>query len=119
MRRRKIQEQERIMRRSSKIEAETDMAMTSSMAEKANTFSAGDNKACSDGGSRMNEHSNGKKTRTRDKVPPRKDPYAIEMDRGRNCYAYGGFGYLACHCRNQGERVAEERRIKYNGRREV
>jgi len=60
-----IDGQERIRRRSSKTRAETDIAMTPSMAEKANAFSAGDNKACSDGGSRTNEHSNSERTRTR------------------------------------------------------
>jgi len=24
----------------------------------------------------------------------RRDPYAMEMDRGRNCYACGGFGHI-------------------------
>jgi len=33
-------------------------------------------------------------------VPPRRNPYAMEVDRGRNCYACGGFGHLACYCRN-------------------
>jgi len=28
--------------------------------------------------------------------------YAMEIDRGRNCYTYGGFGHIAHHCRNQG-----------------
>ena len=41
--------------------------MTPSVAEKANTFLAGDNKACSDGGSRTDEHSNGEGTRTRNR----------------------------------------------------
>ena len=31
---------------------------------------------------------------------PRRAPYAMEVDRGRNCYACGGFGYMAHHCRN-------------------
>jgi len=31
---------------------------------------------------------------------PRRDPYAMEIDRGRNCYTYRGFGHMACHCRN-------------------
>ena len=31
---------------------------------------------------------------------PRRDPYAMEVDKGRNCYACGGFGYMAHHCRN-------------------
>ena len=47
---------------------------------------------------------------------PRKDSYAMEVDRGRNCYACRGFGHMAQHCRNQGrERVAEERRLEYGG----
>ena len=48
----------------------------------------------------------------------RKNPYAMEVDRGRNCYACGGFGHLARHCRNRGGRVAEGRRMEYNGGRE-
>ena len=48
-------------------------------------------------------------------TPPRKDPYAMEVDHGRNCYACGGFGHMACNCRNRGQRgrVAENRRVKY------
>jgi len=47
-------------------------------------------------------------------VPLRKDPYVIEVDWERNCYACGGFGHMACHCRNRG-RVAEERRVEFEG----
>jgi len=52
-------------------------------------------------------------------VPPRRDPYAMEIDRGRNCYACGGFGHMARHCRNQRQRgrVVENRRVEYGGRR--
>ena len=52
-------------------------------------------------------------------VPSRRDPFAIEVDRGRNCYACGGFGYMAHHCRNWGQRgrVAENRRVEYGGGR--
>jgi len=52
-------------------------------------------------------------------VLPRRDPFAMEVDRGRNCYACGGFGHMACHCRNQEqrERVADNRRIEYSGGR--
>ena len=48
-------------------------------------------------------------------VPLRRDPFAMEVDRGRNCYACGGFGHMACHCRNQGQRgrVGNNRRIEY------
>jgi len=52
-------------------------------------------------------------------APPRRDPYAIEIDRRRNCYACGGFEYMAHHCRNQGQRgrVTEGRRLDHRGGR--
>ena len=45
----------------------------------------------------------------------RRDPYVMEIDQGRNCYACGGFRYMARHCRNQEQRgrVAENRRMEY------
>ena len=52
-------------------------------------------------------------------IPPRRDPFAIEIDRGRNCYACGGFGHMVHNCRNQGMRgrVAENKRVEYGGGR--
>ena len=51
-------------------------------------------------------------------VPPRQDPYAMEVDRGRNCYACEGFRHMARHCRNRGrERLVEGKRIEYRGGR--
>jgi len=52
-------------------------------------------------------------------VPPRRDPFAMDIDRGRNCYACGGFGHMARHCRNRGQRgrVVEGRRLEYGGGR--
>jgi len=48
-------------------------------------------------------------------VPPRRDPFAMEVDRGRNCYACGGFGRMAHHCRNRGRgRLMEGRRVEYS-----
>ena len=43
----------------------------------------------------------------------------MEVDWGHNCYACGGFGHMACNCRNRGqrERVAENRRVEYRGER--
>jgi len=45
-------------------------------------------------------------------VPPRRDPFAMEVDRGRNCYACGGFGHMARNCRNRRQRgrVVDNRR---------
>jgi len=50
-------------------------------------------------------------------IPPRRDPFAMEVDRGRNCFACRGFGHMARHCRNRGMRgrVAENRRVEYGG----
>ena len=50
-------------------------------------------------------------------APPRRDPFAMEIDRGRNCFACRGFGHIACHCRNRcmRGRVGENRRIEYGG----
>jgi len=51
-------------------------------------------------------------------VPQRRDPYTMEIDRGRNCYACGGFRHMACHCRNRRrEKAMEERRVEYGRER--
>ena len=51
-------------------------------------------------------------------VPPRRDPFAMEVDWGRNCYACGGFRHMACHCRNKGRgRPMKGRRMEYSGGR--
>jgi len=51
-------------------------------------------------------------------IPPRRDPFAMEVDRGRNCYACGGFGHMARHCRNRGRgRPMDGRRVEYGGER--
>ena len=50
-------------------------------------------------------------------APPRRDSYMMEVDRGRNYYACGGFGHIAHHCKNRGRgRVADRRRLEYRGR---
>ena len=48
-------------------------------------------------------------------VPPRRDPFAMEIDRGRNCYTCRGFRHMACHCRNRG-RGMQRRRVEIGGR---
>jgi len=49
-------------------------------------------------------------------IPLRQDPYAMEVDRGRNYYTCGGFGHMAYHCRNRGRgRAMEGRRVEYRG----
>ena len=46
-------------------------------------------------------------------IPPRQDPFAMEIDRGRNCFACGGFGHMAHHCRNRGRIM---RRVDIGGK---
>ena len=58
--------EERIGRRSSKTGAKADIAMTISVAEEANTPSAGDNRACSNGRYEKDKCSSGERTETRD-----------------------------------------------------
>ena len=52
---------------------------------------------------------------------PQRNPYAMDVDRreNRNCYACGGFGHMAHHCRNREQRgrVVENRRVEYGGGR--
>ena len=51
-------------------------------------------------------------------VPSRRDPFVMEVDQERNCYACRGFGHMACHCRNKGrERPMDGRRVEYGGGR--
>ena len=52
-------------------------------------------------------------------IPPRQYLYVMKIDRGRNCFACRGFGHMAHHCRNWGQRekVAEGRRLEYGGGR--
>ena len=52
-------------------------------------------------------------------TPPRRDPFAMEVDRGRNCFACRGFRHMAHHCRNQGQRgrIVDNRRVEYGGGR--
>ncbi len=46
---------------------------------------------------------------------PRRDPYMMEIDRGRNCYACRGFGHMARHCRNrERRRLTEGKRVEYD-----
>jgi len=47
-------------------------------------------------------------------ISPRQDPFAMEIDRRRNCYTCGGFGHMARHCRNRGRgRPMDGRRVEY------
>ena len=44
-----------------------------------------------------------------------RNPYAMNVDRERNCYACGEFGHMARHCRNRriGNRIGEEKKLEY------
>jgi len=47
-------------------------------------------------------------------APQRRDPYTMEVDRGRNCYACREFEHIAYHCRNWVRgRVEQGRRLEY------
>ena len=43
---------------------------------------------------------------------PRRDPYAMEVDQGRNCYACRGFGHMARYYRNR-VRIADGKRVEF------
>jgi len=88
--------------------------MTLSVAEEANVFSAGDNRTCSNRRDRENECSSSERTEIEDGSS---HPYAMEVDRRRNCYACGEFGRITHHCRNRGQRgrIKQERRVEYRG----
>jgi len=50
------------------------------------------------------------------RVLPRRNLFAMEVDWGRNCYTCGGFGHMACHCRNRKRgRLMKGRRAEYSG----
>jgi len=42
----------------------------------------------------------------------RRDPFAMDVDRERNCYSYRGFGHIMQNCRNQ-EIVGQRRKVEY------
>ena len=47
-------------------------------------------------------------------APPRQDPFVMEVDRSRNCYACRRFGHMAHNCRNRGRVI---RRVEIGGER--
>jgi len=62
---RKVKREEGDDGRCSKVGAKTNNATTLNVAEKANAFSAGDNRACSNGRGRIDKHSSGEGNRAR------------------------------------------------------
>ena len=90
------------------------MAMTISVAEEANTLSAAITRPAPIKGV---ERTNAVIVRGLGQMmgaPPRRDPYVMEVDRGRNCYACEGFGHMVHYYRNR-RRVAERRRLEFEG----
>ena len=37
-----------------------------------------------------------------------RNPYVMEIDKGRNCYTYRRFGHMAQHCRYRGRELELE-----------
>ena len=48
-------------------------------------------------------------------IPQRRDPLAMEVDRGRNCFACRGLGHIARFCKNRGRMM---RKVDIGGRLE-
>jgi len=63
--------------------AATDIATTISIAEEANTSSAGANKACSNGGSRKDKCGDGERTRTGNRGAFQKRPLCYRSRSGK------------------------------------
>jgi len=73
-RRRETKRKEGDGRRSFSVEAKTDNATTVSVAEEANAFSAGDNKACSNGRDQEDKCSSSERFRTENGGSSEKGP---------------------------------------------
>ena len=89
-------------------------ATTPSMAEEVgNATSVGNNQVYSDERSRENKC--GDVILSTKEEGCSKKPYAMEVDRGRNCYTCGGFVHIAQHCKNRGRRtrIGDSKRLEY------
>jgi len=88
--------------------------MTLSMAEEANAFSVGDNRACSNGGSGKNKYSGKTRVRTRCGSSFQMGPLYDGSGQGEELLCLWSFRHIAHHCRNRKRgRVMEERRVEY------
>jgi len=48
----------------------------------------------------------------------RRNSYAMDVDRRRNCHSCGGFGHLVWNCRRQGI-IGQVRRIGYENNQNI
>jgi len=93
--------------------------MTISVAKEANA-SAGNNGACSDGGSGKDECSSSERVRGRTEYGGSSKMGPIHNGSGsrEELLCLWGFGHMARHCRNRGRgRPMEGRRVEYSGGR--
>ena len=90
------------------------MAMTISVAEEANALLAAITRPAPMKGVERTNVVIVRETEQMMGAPPRRDPYVMEVDRGRNCYACEEFGHMVHYCRNR-RRVAERRRLEFEG----
>ena len=85
--------------------------MTISVAKEANTSPVGNNRACSNGGSRKDKCSDGEGTGTGGRGVSQKRPLCYRSRLGKKLLC---LWRIWAHCRNR-RRIAEERRVKFEG----
>jgi len=120
-RRRTLEEEEGTRGRSSETGAKTEFAMTLSMAEEANVFSAGNNRACSDRRSRENEYSGSKGVRTENGSSNKKGSLCYGSRSGEELLCLWGIWAYGLTLQKLGteREVAEGRRLSMGEEREI
>ena len=104
-----MEEKKETDRRSSQAGAKTDITMTPSVTEEANAFSAGNNRACSNGRSEENEYSSGERTETRDGSTSKKGPLCYGGRQGEELLCLQGIWAHGLSLQKLGKRKSSKR----------